>query len=97
MTMIYFCQKLPSPRTDFILEVIAERPVAQHLEEGVVVDVLADIVLWDKFNKINGKLYSCFSLQRKVLVSVCLKSYFLRSEKKVGLLQIVICSKQGEF
>ena len=51
MTMTYFCQKLPSPRTDFILEVIAERPVAQHLEEGVVVDVLADIVLWDKFNK----------------------------------------------
>lgn len=37
-------QQLPSPADGFLLEVVAKGPVAQHLKEGVVVHVLADIV-----------------------------------------------------
>ena len=37
-------QQLPRPVDGFLLEVIAERPVAQHFKEGVMVHVLADIV-----------------------------------------------------
>jgi hypothetical protein len=37
-------QKFPGPLDRFLLEVIAEAPVAEHLEEGVVVGVLADVV-----------------------------------------------------
>ena len=37
-------QQLPRPADRFLLEVIAERPVAEHLEEGVVIGVLADVV-----------------------------------------------------
>ncbi len=37
-------EELPGPTDGFLLEVVAEGPVAQHLEEGVVVGVLADIV-----------------------------------------------------
>ena len=36
-------QQFPAPRDALSLEVVAERPVAEHLEEGVVVGVLADI------------------------------------------------------
>ena len=35
---------VPGPGDDLPLEVVAEGPVAQHLEEGVVVDVLAHVV-----------------------------------------------------
>jgi hypothetical protein len=37
-------EQFPRPRDRFLLEVIAETPVAEHLEEGVVVGVLADVV-----------------------------------------------------
>jgi hypothetical protein len=37
-------QQLPGPVDGLLLEVVAERPVAQHLEEGVVVGVLADVL-----------------------------------------------------
>lgn len=37
-------EKLPSPFNGFALEVIAERPIAKHLEEGVVVSVFANVV-----------------------------------------------------
>ncbi len=37
-------QQLPRPADRLLLEVVAERPVAEHLEEGVVVRVLADVV-----------------------------------------------------
>ena len=37
-------EQLPSPGADFLLEIIPERPVAQHLEEGVVINILADVV-----------------------------------------------------
>ncbi len=36
-------EQIPRPGDGLGLEVVAERPVAQHLEEGVVVGVLADI------------------------------------------------------
>ncbi len=39
-----FGEQLPGPGDRFLLEVVAERPVAEHLEEGVVVGVLADVV-----------------------------------------------------
>ena len=48
--MIYLSEKFPGPRADLVLEVVAERPVAQHLEEGVMVHVLANIVLQNKKN-----------------------------------------------
>ena len=35
--------ELPSPFNGFFLEVVAEGPVAEHLEEGVVVGVVADV------------------------------------------------------
>src|ERR1051326_1675968 len=35
-------QKLPGPRDRLFLVVVAEGPVAEHLEEGVVVGVAAD-------------------------------------------------------
>ena len=38
-------EEFPGPRADLLLEVVTERPVAQHLEEGVVVHVLADVIL----------------------------------------------------
>ena len=41
----YHCEQFPCPVADLSLEVVAERPVAQHLEEGVMVNVLADVVL----------------------------------------------------
>ena len=40
----YLSEELPGPADSLLLEVIAKRPVAQHLEEGVVVHVLADVV-----------------------------------------------------
>ena len=39
-----FDEQFPRPLDRFLLEIIAEGPVAEHLEEGVVVGVLADIV-----------------------------------------------------
>ena len=39
-----FVSSSHAQRDRFLLEVIAERPVAEHLEEGVVVGVLADVV-----------------------------------------------------
>ena len=36
-------QEFPSPFNGFFLEVVAEGPVAEHLEEGVVVGVVADV------------------------------------------------------
>eukprot|EP00965_Chrysotila_dentata_P239660 6203228-Pleurochrysis_carterae.AAC.3 len=41
---VHACQQLPRPLDGLLLEVVAKGPVAQHLEEGVVVDVLADVV-----------------------------------------------------
>src|SRR5262249_21658433 len=40
----YFGKKLPGPGDGFFLEVIPERPVAEHLEERVVISVLAHVV-----------------------------------------------------
>src|SRR5437870_2834796 len=37
-------EQFPRPRDRFLFEIIAERPVAEHLEESVVVGVLADVV-----------------------------------------------------
>ncbi|CCZ49491.1 putative uncharacterized protein [Bacteroides sp. CAG:661] len=37
-------QVFPGPGNGFLLEVVAERPVAQHLEHGVVVGVVADLL-----------------------------------------------------
>ena len=37
-------QVFPGPGNGFFLEVVAERPVAQHLEHGVVVGVVADLL-----------------------------------------------------
>ena len=37
-------EQLPCPRANFLLEVVAERPIAQHLEKRVVINVFADIV-----------------------------------------------------
>ncbi len=37
-------QQFPGPGDCFLLEVIAERPVAEHLEKSVVIGVLADVV-----------------------------------------------------
>ena len=39
--MVNFRQQLPGPGNGFFLEVVAERPVAQHLEQRVVVGVVA--------------------------------------------------------
>ena len=38
------CEKLPGHLNDALLEVVTERPVAQHFEEGVVASGVADIV-----------------------------------------------------
>ena len=40
----HFCEELPSPRYGFFLEIIAKRPVAHHLEHGVMVCVAADFL-----------------------------------------------------
>jgi hypothetical protein len=40
----HFGEKLPRPLDGFLLEVVAEGPVAQHFEEGVVVAVATDHV-----------------------------------------------------
>ncbi len=40
----HFRQQLPRPADRLLFEVIAERPVAEHLEERVVISVLAHIV-----------------------------------------------------
>ena len=50
----------------------------------------------------NKKNWFCFKclviyLIKKIFDQIQCKRYFLRSEKKVGLPQIVICSKQAEF
>jgi len=37
-------EELPSPGDGFFFEVVAERPVAEHFEEGVVVVVFADVI-----------------------------------------------------
>src|ERR1051325_234423 len=37
-------QKLPGPLYGFALIIVAERPIAEHLEEGVVVGVPADLL-----------------------------------------------------
>ena len=37
-------QQLPTPGQRLLLEIVPERPVAQHLEEGVVVGVEADVL-----------------------------------------------------
>ena len=37
-------QELPSPRYSLFLEVIAKRPVAQHLEHRMVVCVVSDLL-----------------------------------------------------
>ena len=39
-----FDNQFPSPCNSFLLEVIAERPIAEHLEERVVVGVKSDIL-----------------------------------------------------
>ena len=39
-----FGEQLPGPSDGFFFEVVAERPVAEHFEECVVVGVLADVV-----------------------------------------------------
>ena len=40
----YLGQKFPAPSDRLLLEVIAERPIPQHLEERVVVGVVADVL-----------------------------------------------------
>ena len=42
--LVHCCQQLPSPMNGFPFEVVAKRPVAQHLKEGVVVNILAHII-----------------------------------------------------
>mmetsp|Transcript_57753 Transcript_57753/g.137441 ORF Transcript_57753/g.137441 Transcript_57753/m.137441 type:complete len:290 (+) Transcript_57753:2218-3087(+) len=42
--LVHDSEELPRPRDALLLEVGRERPVAEHLEEGVVVDVLAHVV-----------------------------------------------------
>lgn len=37
-------EQLPGPEADLFLEVVPKRPVPQHLEEGVMVHVLAHVV-----------------------------------------------------
>ena len=37
-------EEFPGPLDGFLFEVVSEGPIAEHLEEGVVVGVLADIV-----------------------------------------------------
>src|ERR1700712_253386 len=39
-----FCKKLPSVSNSLLFEVIAETPIAQHLKEGMMVAVFANIV-----------------------------------------------------
>ncbi len=41
---VHLSEELPSHLDSFLLEVVTERPVTQHLEESVVVRVLSDIV-----------------------------------------------------
>ena len=41
---VHLGEQFPRKVDSALLEVVAEGPVAEHLEEGVVVDVLADIV-----------------------------------------------------
>ena len=40
---LYHGQELPRPLDSLLFEVLGERPVAEHLEEGVVVHVLAHL------------------------------------------------------
>lgn len=35
---------MPGPGNNFFFEVISERPVSEHLEEGVMVDILSNVV-----------------------------------------------------
>ena len=41
---VHLGEKFPSEVDGTLLEVVAEGPVAEHLEKGVVVDILADVV-----------------------------------------------------
>src|SRR4029077_7337643 len=56
-------EELPAPLDGFLLPVIADREVAEHLEEGLVVAVLADLVdvgspedLLDRDDPLGGRL-----------------------------------------
>ena len=40
----FFREQLPGPTNSFFLEVISERPIAQHLKEGVVIRVVPHLV-----------------------------------------------------
>lgn len=42
--LVFLRQTLPCHFDGFLLEVVSERPVSQHFKEGVVVDILTDIV-----------------------------------------------------
>mmetsp|Transcript_118021 Transcript_118021/g.252066 ORF Transcript_118021/g.252066 Transcript_118021/m.252066 type:complete len:694 (-) Transcript_118021:302-2383(-) len=42
--VVDLCQKLPSPSDSLLLEIVTERPISEHLEEGVVVDILAHVL-----------------------------------------------------
>ena len=56
---MYLGEKFPGPGADFVLEVVSEWPIAQHLEEGVMIHVFAHIILQNKnilFYKYNGDL-----------------------------------------
>ena len=41
---VHLGQQLPGPADRLLLEIVAERPVAQHLEHRVVVGVVADLL-----------------------------------------------------
>ena len=41
---IHFCEQFPRPGDGFFFEIIAKRPVAQHLEHGVMISVVANFV-----------------------------------------------------
>ena len=37
-------QQLPGPRNGFLLEIVSETPVAEHLEHGMMVGIMADLL-----------------------------------------------------
>ena len=39
--LVHLCQQLPRPGDDFLLEVVTEGPVTQHLKHGVVIGVVS--------------------------------------------------------
>ena len=42
VNLIHLCKQLPGPVDRLILEVIAEAPVAEHLEHGMMAAIVAD-------------------------------------------------------